>query len=137
VTDRSPGHLPNRVSRSPEFVLGAAVALLVVGCGSDTLRPPDSSDGIVGTLVGPSPVTAAVLELRGVSELRLADGDAFVRRDGDLLRAVLVLFAPGELAFSVELSDPAAEPAVTVIEVADRDDRPVATPTDYSVRFGG
>ena len=126
-----------RVGRAPASALVAAVAILMVGCGSNTVRPPDAADGTLGTLVGPGPVTAAVIELRGVSEVSLIDGDAFVRRAGDVLRAVLVLHAAGELTFEVELSDAGVEATGTVVEVADRDDRPVPTPTDYTVRFGG
>ena len=97
------------------------LTLFVTACGADPTEPARSDGLVTATIVGPGPVSAAIVELRGVSELTLNGGDAFSRTAGDVIRVVLVLHEPGALRFTMTPASPEATPAALLLDVADGD----------------
>lgn len=126
----------NRRTRTLGTVSALAAVLLLAGCGADTSAPSTVSGQLAATLVAPGPVSAAVLEFRGVTSVSLEGGLVFSEFEGDLLRVVLLLDEPGDVEFLVAVEDDSIDPEATVVEVADRDDRIAARLEDYRVRFG-
>jgi hypothetical protein len=113
------------------------VSLAFVACDSQ----PAAVSGpgrLVGVLRSPSgPEGAAVIDLvgTGLGELTAKSGLVFTEATDDVLRVIIVLEQPGTIEFVLEVDDIAAPPIAAVLEVADPDDRPRTTLTEYSVQF--
>ena len=119
----------------PHRAILGALALLLLSCDSDGTRPTvpgeiravlDSPDGDVG---------AAVLELTGVHDLTAVTGLAFTERNGDALRAVIILDEPGQLEFRIQATDVTGTLGATVLDVSDANDETPPTLSGYNVRF--
>jgi hypothetical protein len=80
---------------------------------------------------------AAVLELSsaGLGEVLAVEGKVFARQGDGVVTLVIILDAPGEIAFRVSVADIRSPPTVTVLEVADGDDELRASLAGYEVRF--
>ncbi len=117
-------------------VLALAVLLTGIGaCASDATRPLARGE-LRGELVSPDgPVGAAVLEFRGIADVTAVSGRVFSERSGDVLHAVFILESPGQLEFTVRLTDATGTPSATVVEIADGANTPPASLEGYHVRF--
>ena len=113
------------------------LALMTGGCGSETTEPTLPEGFVEGILEAPGPVTAAVLQLQGVTDVSLENGLAFSRFEGGVLRVVLLLDQTGELRFLAHLQEGGSDAVGVVVEVADGSGQVPADPAGYSVRFGG
>ena len=103
------------------LALALVLTLFVTACGADPTEPARNDGLVTATIVGPGPISAAMVELTGVSELTLNGGDVFTRTTGNVIRAVLVLHEPGELRFTMTLASPHATASAVLLDVADGD----------------
>ncbi|MGD2136327.1 MAG: hypothetical protein PVF27_09205 [Gemmatimonadales bacterium] len=115
------------------------VALVGLGSASCDLWGPSGSGVIEVTLVSPhGPEGAAVFELAGgvgLSAVTSDAADSFYSDNGDLTRVVVMLRHPGTIAFRVRAEDIGELPTVTVLQVADGENRMRTGLSDYEVRF--
>lgn len=113
-----------RVWRRPAPWLGAglAAALALAACEGRVAVP-----GVVtARLVSPNGDEGALyasLVGSGILGVSALDGQTFSHVRGDTVSVVVVRGAPGELRFAVEVADVTRLPGVTVLEVADGDNR--------------
>ena len=127
--------LTRRRARTAGTVLAGVLVVTIGACTSETTRPRARGE-LRGELVSPNgAVGAAVLELRGITDVAAVSGRVFTERSGDVLRAVFILESPGLLEFSVRLTDLVGTPSATVVDVADGTNAPPASLEGYHVRF--
>lgn len=80
---------------------------------------------------------AAVIEVEGprVIGVTATDGQIFVSRSGDILRAVIVRDEPGPIEFTVQVLDPRFPVATRILQVADGENRVRPTVDGYQVEL--
>ena len=119
-------------------VLGL-LALCVGAC--DTLGPdePMGPGSLLATLVSPlGNEASAVFELTGgvgLVTVSAPGGEVFYEHFGGSTRIIVVLNDPGEVRFQVRTEDVGQPPEVSVIQVADGDNRLRTSLSGYTVRF--
>ena len=115
----------------------AAVLLgLAAGLACDEGTPEPGR--VEGSLVSPfSSEGAAVLEVLGpiVDTVSVPGGDIYQHADGDVIRVVIVLRAPGMIRFRMAVHDVNAPPVVRIVEVADPNNELRADLDLYSVAY--
>ncbi len=115
--------------------VSVGLVLLVGSSDSDEILDPEPLGDAIVTLVTPgSDVAGALLELTGIAEVILSDGDVVPRQNGNVLRVVILLDQPGSLDFGVQLID-GAEPTGVVLEVIDSEDRVISLLGGYRLEF--
>ena len=117
--------------------LAASAALFLAACGSDAGEPPQSLT-YAAELESPNGAEgAAVLEVEGdVAAVRAPQGARLLtHRDGDVTRIVVVLDAPGTIAFELDLAERGPAPRARVVEVSGADDALRASTSRYAVSF--
>ena len=88
------------------------------------------------TLISPNgPEGAAVFEIAalGLGPITMQGGQVFTSETGQVTRVVVILDAPGQLAFRIAVDDVDAPPGVTVLEVADGDNNLQPSLSGYGV----
>ncbi len=117
---------PSRLTRTA--IRNATVglsALLLWSCGSESPVPLGPGE-VRGVLVSPHGAeAAAVISLSGtgISDVQAERGSLFQQTDGSLTRVVLILDEPGEMSFTVRVTERSEPPAANVLEVADEDNK--------------
>ena len=120
----------------PGFVLLAALAVTAVSC--DSTEPKGGPGTVTAVLVSPNGLEgAAVLDVNGVVESFTAPNDmsVYTTPSSAGTRVVLVRLTPGELSVNMKVSNTLEPPPVTVVEVADGDDKLRASVSGYQVTF--
>jgi hypothetical protein len=121
------------------FLIG--VVAWTFACESDATRPAgEETRGaqLQATVVSPhGSEGAAVIEVEGLRVVGVTtdDGQVFVSRSGDILRAVIVRDEPGPLQFTVQVLDPRFPVATRILQVADGDNRVRPTVDGYQVEL--
>ncbi len=88
------------------------------------------------TLMSPNgPEGAAVFEIAalGLGPITMHGGRVFTSETGEVTLVVIILDAPGQLAFRIAVDDVDAPPGVTVLEVADGDNNLQPSLSGYGV----
>jgi hypothetical protein len=104
----------------------SSILALAMGCSSETIS--DAGPITEYTVVLDAPglsISAAVLELVGVDSLTAVDGEVISRRDGDVVRAIVLLRVPGRMSFGVSVPEAAGPPSGVVLEATDETHRVV------------
>ena len=117
------------------LLLLALAAFSFAAC--DSTRQ-NTSGVLTAVLVSPHGAEgAAVLDVSGTTEsFSATDGvSLFTTPSATGTRLIAVRLTPGELSLKVAVDDVSRPPAVTVVEVADGDDRLRASLTGYRVEF--
>jgi hypothetical protein len=115
-------------------VLLAAV-LMSAACGDR-----EGPGFVAGSLEGPVPLGAAVVDIRGIGILGFEPTGSTrvfsaVTPEG-VHRVVLVGETPGDLPFRIKVEDPSAAPPVAlVVSAADGGNLPVTSVTPFTVRI--
>ena len=118
------------------FVLFAALALTVVSC--DSTEPNGGPGTVTAVLVSPNgPEGAAVLDVSGAVESFTGTKDVSVHTTpaSGGTRVIIVRLNPGELSVNMKVANTDEPPPVTVVEVADGDNRLRTSTTGYQVTF--
>jgi len=128
--------LTHRRTKQAGTVVATLLLVVTIGaCTSETTRPLARGE-LRGELISPDgDVGAAVIELRGITDVTAIAGRVFTEQSGDVLRAVFILESPGLVEFSVRLTDVEGTPSGTVVDVADGSNTTPASLEGYHVRF--
>lgn len=111
------------------------VAATLAGCGTEPVYT-----AFEAVLVSPHNLEgAAVIELDGefADAITPIYGQVFTHADNGVTRVVVVLYSPGEIAFTVNLDVAGDPPTARIIEVADGSNRLRTSLGDYRIRFDG
>jgi hypothetical protein len=117
------------------LVVLALASLALIACESDATNPVDGTQ-LRAELVAPGPVSAAVIDMTGATGVEVVGGDAFTEMDGATLRAVIILFEPGDLDMTLLLDGSGVAATVTLVDVADGDGTVTASLEGYRVELG-
>ena len=118
------------------IVLFAALALTAVSC--DSTEPDGGPGTVTAVLVSPNgPEGAAVLDVSGAVESFTGTNDVSVYTTpaSGGTRVIIVRLTPGELSVNMKVASTDEPPPVTVVEVADGDNRLRTSTTGYQVTF--
>ena len=109
--------------------------LLLASCDSTNPSGPGTLTAVLKSPNGAE--GAAVLDVEGIVESMSANGDVTLYQtpSGQATRAVLVRLTPGELSMKVTLADVSRTPQITVVEVADGDNKVRPSVSGYNVEF--
>lgn len=123
------------MKRTRAALLPLVAALALAACDDPSGRGDPGP--VSATLVSPNADDgAALLEFSGgVRDVTVTGGRAFVQ-EGTPARALLVVDAPGAIQFTLLLDDVNRRPDVTVLEVADTQNRMRASTAGYHVELG-
>jgi len=109
------------------ILLACVAALGIAACGDETTLPPEAVSGeLLVSVVSPNGLEgAAVLETadEGVVEITGDGGQVFHWRQDGIIRIVVLLDAPGEISFVLEVENLNRPPQLQLVEVADPDNR--------------
>ena len=110
--------------------------LLAVGCDGST--EPDGPGTITASLISPAgPEGAAILDIVGTVDAVTGTSDvaAYSTPTATGTRVILVRMTPGPLQVRLGIPDVSRPPAITVVEVADGDDRVRTSVSGYHVEL--
>ena len=116
------------------FVCITSVILL----GSCDSTRPGGSGTLTAVVTSPNGAEgAAVLDVEGVVESLSANGNValYTTPLGQATRVILVRTTPGELSMKVSLADVSQTPRITVVEVADGDNKVRPSVSGYQVEL--
>jgi len=109
------------------ILLACVAALGIAACGDEATTPPEAVPGeLLVSVDSPNGLEgAAVLETadEGVVEITGDGAQVFHWRQGGIIRIVVLLDAPGEIRFVLEVEDINRPPQMRLVEVADPDNR--------------
>jgi hypothetical protein len=109
--------------------------LLLTSC--DSTRP-DGPGTLTAVVTSPNGAEgAAVLDIEGTVESVTANSNVslYLTPSGQATRAILVRLTPGELSMKVSLPDVSRTPQITVVEVADGDNKLRPSVSGYHVEL--
>ena len=118
------------------FVLFAALALTAVSCNST--EPKGGPGTVTAVLVSPNgPEGAVVLNVSGTVESFTGTNDVSVYTTlaSGGTTVIIVRLTPGELSVNMKVANTDEPPQVTVVEVADGENRLRTSTTGYQVTF--
>jgi hypothetical protein len=121
--------------RARSLALLALASLALMACESDATNPVDGTR-LEAELVAPGPVSAAVIDVTGATRVEVVGGDAFTQTDGVTLRAIIILFEPGDLDMTLLLDGSGVTATATLVDVADGDGTGPASLEGYRVELG-
>ncbi len=113
-----------------------AAALAFLSCDEGALPEPPVPGDLAVVLLSPNgPEGAAVLETTdgGILQITSVSGQTAHWRAGGATRIVVLLDAPGEIRFRLSVDNVRSPPEITIIEVADGDNRLRDDLSGYSV----
>jgi hypothetical protein len=113
----------------------AVMSLAATACDS---TQPGGSGTLKAVLVSPNGAEgAAVLDVTGTVESVTAPGDVtvFTTPSANGTRVIVMRLTPGELSMNIAVPNVSTRPVVTVVEVADGDDKIRPSLTGYQVTF--
>lgn len=110
--------------------------LALAACGDDG---PEGPGELAATLGGPTPVGAAVVEVRGTGVTGFEGAGSTRTFSGSpsagVHRVVLVATTPGDLHFRIRVQDRQSDaPSVTVVSAVDAQNAPLSSVAAYSVK---
>jgi hypothetical protein len=117
------------------FLVCAMSVVLLSSC--DSTRP-DGPGTLTAVVTSPNGAEgAAVLDIEGIVESVTANGNVslYLTPSGQATRAILVRLTPGELSMKVSLPDVSRTPQITVVEVADGDNKLRPSVAGYHVEL--
>lgn len=121
----------------PTRTLLVAVALVALAACGDSA--PTSAPGVLtATLESPNGSEgAALLHLVGgsISSVEPLTGDLHTSVLGDTTKVLVLLDAPGEIAFLLNVADTTLPPVTTILQVADGQNELRVSLAEYRVRF--
>lgn len=127
-----------RIRLGPEMrvSLPLLLTLLAMSCESSDLVDPERLGDGVFTLTTPGvQVTGAMVDLSGVADVILTDGNVILRQSGDRLRAVLLLHDAGELDFGIRMASGTQRPTGVVLAVIGVNDEMLSPVSDFRLEF--
>ncbi len=113
-----------------------AAALAFLSCDEGALPEPPVPGDLAVVLLSPNGLEgAAVLETTdgGILQITSVGGQTTHWRTGGATRIVVLLDAPGEIRFTLSVDNVESPPEITIIEVADGDNRLRDDLSGYSV----
>ncbi|HEX6576421.1 MAG TPA: hypothetical protein VF042_15750 [Gemmatimonadaceae bacterium] len=113
------------------------IASLAVLAGCDSTRP-NGPGTVTAALVSPNGAEgAAILDVTGTVESFKPSNNVsmYTTPSAAGTRVILVSLTPGDLSVKLSLADVSATPQVSVVEVADGDDKVRPSLTGYRVEF--
>jgi len=117
------------------FLALAAMSLASAACDS---TQPGGSGTLTTVLVSPNGAEgAAVLDVTGTFDSITAPGDVtvFTTPSANGTRIIVMRLTPGELSMNIAVPNVSRRPTVTVVEVADGDDKLRPSLSGYQVTF--
>jgi hypothetical protein len=113
-------------------LLHCTLLTAVVGCGESS-GPSGPGQLHISLESSHADDAAAVLELSGsgLGAVEVPGGEAFLQREDNVIRVVVILDDPGKIAFSIDVDDISQRPTVRILEVADGNNRLRDSVADY------
>ncbi len=122
----------HRLNRTLSPLVRCVLLVVAAGCGEPS-APGGPGQFHITVESGNADDAAAILELSGggLGEITVVGGQSFSQRDGDNARVVIILDDPGTIDFSVDSDNLSQPPVVTIIEIADGNNRLRSSIAEY------
>ncbi len=113
-----------------------AVALAFLSCGDEPSAPPPGPGDLVVSLISPNGAEGAALfetTDAGIVGVTAEGGEAYHFQAGGTGRVVVILEVPGEVRFTMNVAERSRPPELSVVEVADGNNRLRGDTSGYTV----